>query len=40
MAKYEIIVIIDGTLEAKAANEVNEKLLKLLDNTKDLKVTD
>lgn len=40
MAKYEIIVIIDGTLEAKTANEVNEKLLKLLDNTKDLKVTD
>ena len=40
MAKYEIVVIIDGKLEAKAANEVNEKLLKLLDNTKDLKVTD
>ena len=40
MAKYEIVVIIDGKLEAKAANEVNEKLLKLLDNTKDLKVID
>lgn len=40
MAKYEILTIIDGKLEEKAANLVNEDLLKILGKVEDLKVTD
>lgn len=40
MAKYEILTIIDGKLDEKNANLVNEELLKMLEKTQDLKVTD
>lgn len=38
MAKYEILTIVDGKLEEKDANAVNDKLVGLLANAKDLKV--
>lgn len=38
MAKYEILTIVDGKLEEKDANAVNDKLVALLANAKDLKV--
>ena len=38
MAKYEILTIVDGKLEEKDANAVNDKLVGLLAKAKDLKV--
>lgn len=39
MAKYEIMSIIDGKLDDKNANIINDNLLKILKNVDNLKVT-
>jgi small subunit ribosomal protein S6 len=40
MAKYEIMLVVDGTLEETAAKDNVSELIKLIDKSKDFKVTE
>jgi ribosomal protein S6 len=40
MAKYEIMLLVDGSLDDKAAKTAIKDLIKTIDNSEDFKLTE